>query len=128
MGEKLLQKLPAGILETRESLEDTNDKRTNFRKRRPKDSGAAVRYYYGKYLLWLQHKRIQLRPQDTTEEISNKYNRALIEDDKAKKEVSRQLTRLYRRSRYQISEQITSEEAEKAKELYQIIKTSKISE
>jgi hypothetical protein len=128
MGEKLRQKLPTGILETRESIEDAKDKETNFWKRRPKDSRAAVRYYYGKYLLWLQHKKVQLRLQDTTEEISKKYIRALLEEDQVKKEASLQIKRLYRKSRYQIAEQITSDEAEIAKQLYQTIKTSKISE
>lgn len=127
MGERFRQKLPTGILESRESIEYEKDKRTNFRKRSPKDSRAAVRFYYGKYLLWLQNKRVQLRLQDTTEEINDKYNGALIEDDKAKREASLQLKHLYRKSRYQIAEQITSKEAEKAKQLYQTIRTSKIS-
>ncbi len=128
MGERIRQKLPAGILETRESIEDVKDQRAKFSRKRPKDSRAAVRYYYGKYLLWLKHRKVELRLQDTTEEISDKYNRALVEADMVKREASQQLKRLYRKSRYQITEQITSEEVVKAKQLYQTIKKSKISE
>ena len=127
MGERLRHRLPEGIQETREAIEDAKDKRTNFKKRRPKDPRAAVRYYYGKHLLWLQHKRVQLRPQDTTEEIRDRYHRVLIEEHKEKGEASLQLKHLYRKSRYQLAKQITSEEAEKAKQLYQEIKTSKVS-
>lgn len=126
MGERFRRNLPAGILEIRESIEDTNDKRMKYRKRRPRDSRAAVRYYYWKHLLWLQHKRIHLRHQDTTEEINEKYNRALLEEDKEKREASLQLKCLYRKSRYRMSEQITSEEARKAKQLYQTVKTSNL--
>ena len=128
MGKSYSQKLSAGILEIREVIEDEKDKRVNFRNRRPKDSRAAVRYYYGKYMLWLLHKRVNLHPQDTTEEISDKYNRVLIEEKKEKREASLHFNSLYRRSRYQMAEQITTEEAEQAKKLYQMIKTSKMIE
>lgn len=47
---------------------------------------------------------------------------------KVKNEASLQLRQLYRKSRYQITEQITSEDTEKAKKLYKTINTSKISE
>ncbi len=128
MGEKMKQKLPEGILETREAIEDMKDKGSSFRKRRPKDSRAAVRFYYGKHLRWLLHKKVQLRLQDTTEEISDKYHGALMEDDRAKVEASLQLRRLYRKSRYRMIEEITTEEAEQARQLYQTIKATKISE
>jgi len=138
MGERMKQKIPVGILETREYLGDAKDERAAFRKRSPKDSRAEVRYYYGKCLLWLLHKHVKLKPQDTTEEISNKYcnsghvngyaGSSCIQTDnfKAKREASAQLKQIYRKARYQITEQITKEEAEKAKQLYQTIKNSKI--
>lgn len=128
MGERFRQKVPAGIQEIRESIEDMKEKKSNFRKRRPKDSREAVRYYYGKHLLWLKQKKVPLQLQDTTEEIGKKYARALKEEDEVKREASLQLKQLYRKSRYQTAEPITSDEAVKTKQLYQTIKTSKISE
>ncbi|MHB8127020.1 MAG: hypothetical protein ACYDEJ_15550 [Desulfitobacteriaceae bacterium] len=137
MGEKMKQKMPVGILETREYLVDVKDKGAAFRKRCPKDSRAAVRYYYGKCLLWMQHKRVQLKPQDTTEEINNKYYNlghvkglagatSLQSDDfEAKRGPSAELKQLYRKARYQVTEEITKEEAEKAKQLYQRMKATK---
>ena len=137
MGEKMKQKMPVGILETREYLAEVKDKEAAFSKRRPKDSRAAVRYYYGKCLLWMQHKRVQLKPQDTTEEINNKYynsgqvnghtiaNCLQANDFQAKIGPSAELKQLYRKARYQTTVEITKEEAEKAKQLYQRIKASK---
>ncbi len=127
MGERYKQKLPVGILETREAIEGTKERRRDFKRRRPKDPREAVRYYYGKYLLWLQHQRVTLQPNDTTEEIDVKYQNALIEDRKAKREASKELRLLYRRSRYRMTDQITIEEAKKAEQLYQTIKNSKLS-
>jgi hypothetical protein len=137
MGEKMKQKIPTGILETREYLEEAKDKKVTFGRKRPKDSRAAVRYYYGKCLLWLQHKHVQLTPQDTTEEINDKFlnsgqviglaDSSGLQSDgfEARRETSTQLKQIYRKARYQMTEQITEEEAEKAKELYQVMKTSK---
>ena len=134
MGEKFKQKMPSSILETREYLTDAQDGRAAFWKKRPEDSRALVRYYYGKCLLLLQHKRVQLKPQDTTEQINDKYynsgqvNRLVgssclqTEDFEAKREALAQLKQIYRKARYQMTEQITKEEAEEAKQLYQTIK------
>jgi len=137
MGEKIEQKMPTGILETREYLADVKDKGATFSKRRPKDSRAAVRYYYGRCLIWMQHKRVQLKPQDTTEEINNKYYNSgqvngisgatclQASDFEAKSGPSAELKQIYRKARYQMTQEITKEDAEKAKQLYQTIKTSK---
>lgn len=126
MGEKLRQKLPADIMELREAIEYDSDRRTKFRKRRPKDAREAVRMYYGRFLLWLKSKRIPLQLQDSTEDINDKYMRALTEDNKARQDASQQLRQLYRKSRYQMAEPITSKEAEKAKQLYKTLRNSKV--
>jgi hypothetical protein len=125
MGEKMKQKVPTGILETKEYLDDTKVHKAVFRKRRPKDPRETIRYYYGKCLLWLKHKHVELRPQDTTEEINNKYYNLQTDNYRTKKEASAQFMQIYRKARYGIEEQITKEEAEKAKQLYQEIKTHK---
>lgn len=119
MGGKLKQMIPAGISETREYLDDGRHKRSTFRSRRPRGPGAAVRYYYQKSLLWMQHKKVKLKPQDTTEEINEKYESLIGEDAVTQKVSAVHLKELYRKARYQTQEQITAEEAEKAKQLYQ---------
>jgi hypothetical protein len=121
MGEKMKQRIPTGIQETREYLTDVKDERAAFRKRRPKDSRAAVRYYYGKSLLWMQHKRVKLKPQDTAEEIDYKYSNLQAKNLETQREASAQLKQIYWKARYQMTEQITKEEAEEAKHLYQAI-------
>lgn len=126
IGEKFKQNLPSGILETREYLTDAKDEKSAFRKRQTKDSRATVRYYYGKCLLWLQQKKVPLKPQNTTEEINDNYNILNTNDSEVERVASVQLMKIYRRARYQMSEQITKEEAEKAKQLYQTIKDTKI--
>lgn len=124
MGEKLKQKTSTGIMETREYLEDAKGKRMAFRKRRPKEAREAVRYYYGKCLIWLQHKKVEIKPQDTTEEIDDKYIDLQSEHVKVNREASVQLKQIYRKARYQMTEQVTQEEAEKAKKMYQTIKNA----
>ncbi|MDF2474450.1 MAG: hypothetical protein K0R21_2232 [Anaerocolumna sp.] len=126
MGEKLTQNIPTGILETRENLANVKDKKSAIRKNHPKDSRATVRYYYWNCLVWLQHKRVQLKSQDTTEEINNKCNILHANDSDVKREAAEQLKLIYRKARYQMSEQITKEDAEKAKRLYQTIKSMRI--
>jgi hypothetical protein len=124
MGEKYKQRIPSGVQESREYLQETDDKRTAYWKRRPKDPREAVRYYYGKYLLWLQHGLVELKLGDTTDEINDKYCILLTDEFEAKSEASSQLKKLYQKARYQINEQISREEAEIAKQLYQKIKRS----
>lgn len=125
MGEKLKQKVPTGILETKEYIDDPKVHKAGFLKRRSKDPREAIRYYYGRCLLWLKHKQVELRPQDTTEEINNKYYNLQTDNYRTKREASAQFMQIYRKARYGIEEQITKEEAEKAKQLYQEIKTHK---
>ena len=125
MGEKLKQRIPTGIQETREYLTDMNEKKEAFGKRRPKDSRAIVRYYYGKCLLWLQHRQVELRVQYTAEEIDYKYCNLPAKDIKVQRVASAQLKQIYWRARYGLAEQITKEDAEKAKNMYQEISKNK---
>ncbi len=122
MGEKLKQKVPTGIHETREYLEDVKDRKAPLRKGHRNDKRAIVRYYYGKSLLWLQHKGIQLIAQDTTEEIHHKYDSLPTDHLDERKEASAQLMKIYRKARYHTKEEITKDDAEKAKALYQNIR------
>lgn len=126
MGEKFKQTTQSSILETREYLEDEKDRRAGNKLRRTKDSRGTVRYYYWKCLQLLQHKQVELTPQDTTEEINKKYNNLKTNDTETKKEASTVFMQIYRKARYQMSVDITKEEAEKAKQLYQTIKSIKL--
>jgi hypothetical protein len=124
MGEKYQQELMEGVLETREEITDTEDKHNSLRVREPKEPRAMVRFYYRKYLLRLRHKKIVIRNQDTTSEIDRKYNETLLERSGAQREASKQMKQLYRKARYQMGDEITSREAEDAKQLYHSIKST----
>ncbi len=128
MGERFKGKLPAGIQETREYLDEEGEKRGSFFRRRPRESREYVRYYYGKSLLWLRHRKVPIKPSDTTEEISEKYLTLQAESSKegheVRKEASVQLKKLYRKARYQMEEDIAAGEAEQAKQLYQAMKNT----
>ncbi len=121
MGGRLNRILPTGVSEIREHLTDEGDKTATFRRRRPKDPRAAVRYYYWKSLLWLRHKNAELKPQATTEDINHVWNDLLGEKDVVKSDAPKLFMKLYRRARYQMSESISYEDAEKAKQLYREI-------
>ncbi len=126
MGQRLKEKLPAGVEEIREDLEDTGEKHGRSFGACPKTARGYIRYYYRKLLLRLQHKKIPIGPSDTTREISEKYlimqREASAQRYHSGKEASWQLTNLYRKARYQMTEEITEEEAEKARRLYQELK------
>jgi uncharacterized protein YneF (UPF0154 family) len=124
IGEKLRQKPPVGVLEIREDIEETGRDKISFLMNRPKETRMAVRYYYRKCMLWIQHKKVELHPQDTTKDIHQKFNGILIDKQMAASECSKQLMKLYRKARYRMEEQITKEEVETAKKLYQAIKRS----
>ncbi|MBP1755745.1 MAG: hypothetical protein H6Q59_2143 [Firmicutes bacterium] len=118
MGDRLRQQMPSDIMEKREYLEDTKDKKSASRRRRPKDSRAAVRYYYWKCLLWLQNRDVNVRPQDSSEEVYNKYIQMHSNATKVQQEPAIHFIDLYRKARYQLMEPLSEEDAQKAKKLY----------
>lgn len=125
-GRIYIQNIPSGIEEIRENLNEVGNKRKISRRKPPKDARESIRYYYGKYMLWLQSKQVELGTEDTTSEIHNKYRKSLEGDKENKSKVSKEFSKLYQASRYQMSKEITQEEAARSKELYQSIKNTKL--
>lgn len=121
MGRKWKQISPMGISETREDISEHREKRAALIKRRPNDPRKAVRYYYQKDIYWLQHKKVKLNPQDTTEDINHQNLTVLKEKVQERGDSSTELMQLYRKARYRMKQPISGEEAEKAKKLYQTI-------
>ncbi len=124
-GRIYIQHIPSGIEEIRESLDELGRERKSSRRKPPKNTRESIRYYYGKYMLWLQTKQVQVSAEDTAWDIHNKYKAALDGDKDNKCKVSEDFSTLYQTARYQMTKDITEEEAASSKELYQIIKNVK---
>lgn len=122
MGNIYQQSLQGGIIETRESLADLSMKPSRNRKKRPGNTREAVRYYYGKYMELLLKKQVELKGNDTTSEINDKYINFIQHDLVDKTTASNDLTSIYQEARYQLSKEISEDEVAKAKELYHHIK------
>lgn len=122
MGSIYQQDAPGGIIETRESLTDISAKPSRNRRKRPKNTRDAARYYYGNYMLLLLKKQVELKVNDTTTEINSKYTNFISHDSSDKSKASTDLTSIYQEARYQLSKEISEEEAAKVKELYNHIK------
>ncbi len=122
MGDKWKQELLEDITETREELGDSSRKREARHQRKPEDSREVVRYYYRKTMLWLQHKKVELKPQDTTLDISHKCNQLPSQNEEERKEQTAQLMKLYRNARYHHKQEpILKEDAQQAKKSYQAL-------
>lgn len=125
MGNIYMRSIPNGIIETRESLSNVNNMKNAGKRKHPKNPREAVRYYYGRYMKWLQAKQVQLKASDTTSEIDHKYKQLIENDLDDRIKVSAALTDIYRHARYQTREEVSKEEAEKAKEFYNLLKNIK---
>jgi hypothetical protein len=123
IGERNRQKLPNGISEIRELLEEPYNRKKNHRWNYSKQPGDRIRYYYSKYLFLLRSKSIPITSGDTTREVDQKYSVTLTDHYDEQREASKQLKRLYRQARYQKQKEMTIEEADQAKLLYQTIKS-----
>jgi len=126
MGNVYSSNIPAGIVETRESIADLTGKKEKIRRRSPKNPREAVRYYYEKYMIWLQTKQVPLKANNTTEEINDKYKQFIISNLEEKTKAANDFGRIYQKARYQMTSDITEEEAAMTKSLYQSIKNSKM--
>lgn len=124
LGDKLKQQIPEDITETREMLADAFDKRAARRRGQPEDAREMIRYYYWRALTWLQHKKVDVSPQDTTEDIYYKYNQLSVQDDAEKREEAALLMKLYRNARYHKQEPILKEDALQAKKMYHLLTRS----
>ncbi|MFV0342153.1 MAG: hypothetical protein ACK5JH_04575 [Anaerocolumna sp.] len=127
-GKIYVQNVPNGIEETRENLDDLQDFKRKSKFNISKKPRERVRYYYSKYLFWLQVKQIKIGPQDTTMNIQDKFIKEIvIEEDENKTKDVKELGKIYREARYQMTRDITKEEASRMKNLYHDIKNFKVS-
>lgn len=125
MGDKSRQGLPAGVSELRETLIDTSDKVKRQKLKHSKEPADRIRYYYMKYLLHLNSRKVVIRPVDTTREVDHKFTETLPESFIEQREASGRLKGLYRRARYQKQHCVSQEDADLAKKLYRRIKVKK---
>ena len=125
IGDKGKHKLPTGVSEIREALEEPNEGRNKRRWKNSKEPAERIRYYYMKYLLHLRLIKLSTLPGDTTREVDHKYSDLLDDNDIEQREASKQLKRLYRKARYQHHTDMKNEEAEQAKKLYHTIKAKR---
>jgi hypothetical protein len=125
IGDKRKYKIPTGVSEIRETLEEPNERKNNLRWRYSKEPAERIRYYYLKYLLHLHSIKISILSGDTTREVDQKYSDTLADPSCKQREASIKLKRLYRKARYQKQEEMNGEDAELAKKLYHTIKSKK---
>jgi hypothetical protein len=125
IGDKGKHKIPIGVSEIRETLEEPNERKNNRRWKYSKEPAERIRYYYLKYLQHLRSIKISILSGDTTREVNQKYSDTLAGPSCEQREASIKLKRLYRKARYQRQEEIKGEEAELAKKLYHTIKSKK---
>ncbi len=126
MGEKYKQRLPQGVSEIREELRDSSDRGGRLKRKYSAEPRERVRYYYYKYLLHLRSKKVLILSGDTTREVEQKYYERLSKPSKEQTESSEQMKELYRKARYQNQTEITTEEAERVKKIYDTIKIKKV--
>ena len=121
LGDKLKQQIPEDMTETREMLADVFDKRAVRHRGHPADAREMVRYYYWRTILWLQHKKVDIKSQDTTQDIYLKHNQLPTQDNAERREQTVQLMHLYRKARYRSQEPVLKEDAQQAKRIYQAL-------
>lgn len=126
MGEKYKQRLPEGVSEIREAVEESSNKNSKIKRKYSKEPRERVRYYYSKYLLYLRSQKVTILSQDTTRDVEHKYLERLSNPSKEQTEASIQMKEHYRKARYQKQEEITTEEADQVKKIYDIIKSKKV--
>lgn len=125
IGEKGKQRLPEGVSEIREVLEDTTDTKLKHRWKYSMEPTERIRYYYMKYLIHLNSHKIPILPGDTTRDVDQKYTDRIDALDYEQRQASKRMKWLYREARYQKQREMTGEEGEQAKKLYQLIKSKK---
>jgi hypothetical protein len=123
-GNIYMRNIPNGTTEIRETLDNNKSKKDNSKIKLSKNPRESVRYYYGKYMVWLESKQVQLNEEDTTKDINDKY-KELVKDKKDKMRDAEEFGKLYKDARYQMTREISEDEATRMKGLYQIIKTQK---
>jgi hypothetical protein len=124
LGERLNGRIPPGIQETREYISIKKNKSSSgLQRKAPGTPQAAVRYYYGKYLRLLHRRKLQIGSQNTTREIHEKHIALLREKNEINQAAAAGLKHIYRKARYQSTEEITPKEAEDAKKQYREIKS-----
>ena len=125
IGERYIQRLPEGISEIREDLEDGKDRNGRHQRKYSMAARERVRFYYHKYLLFLRSIKVAIHPWDTTQVIEQKHGEKLMNQREDRIAAANQMKELYRKARYQDCEEITSKDADRAKELYRRIKSKK---
>ncbi|MDF2908222.1 MAG: hypothetical protein K0R34_3543, partial [Herbinix sp.] len=79
IGDKGKYKIPLGVSEIRETLEEPNERKNNLMWRLSKEPAERIRYYYLKYLLYLHSIKISILSGDTTREVDQKYSDTLAD-------------------------------------------------
>lgn len=125
MGEKYKQRLPEGISEIRETVVDSGDRQGKINGKYSKEPRERIRYYYNKYLIYLRSRKVTILSVDTTSDVEQKYLESSSQPSMRQMEASMRMKNLYRKARYQNREEITKEEAEQAKKIYDILKSKK---
>ena len=123
MGEKYKQRLPEGISEIREAVEDSRDRQGKIKRKYSKEPRERIRYYYYKYLISLRSRKVTILAVDTTSDVEQKYLESPSPPSKRQTKASMRMKVLYRKARYQNLEEITKEEAEQAKKEYDILRS-----
>ena len=125
MGEKYKQRLPEGISEIRESVEDSRGRQGNIKRSYSKEPRERIRYYYYKYLIYLRSRKVTILDVDTTSDVEQKHIESFSQLSKKQVDASMQIKKLYRKARYQYQEELATEDAEQMKKIYSIVKSKK---
>lgn len=102
------------IKEEREEIKETKEKPVKLKKH-SKDHKIKVRYQYQCFMKKLDAEKRRLKKSDTTRQISRKYT-ALYAGDSEKAKKAEEITKIYRKVRYEEKE-VSRQEAHRIKEL-----------